>query len=122
MVFDPASIEAVRSLERELDLSTRDARSKAYDAVRTFAFKIERSAKQRAPVDTGALRNSINTTVSSMASGSASAEVGPEVRYGGWVELGTHRTAPQPYLGPAFDRHEPAFVKALESISPLTDR
>ena len=89
------------------------------DAVRATAFTIEAKAKVRAPVDTGALRNSIYTRVGRTPSqmpvvtGDAAraelpepnedttAHVGPSVEYALYVELGTHRMAAQPFLGPA---------------------
>ena len=48
-----------------------------------------------APVDTGALRDSIRTN-------SEGVEVG--VPYGAYVEYGTSRTAPQPFTVPAINR------------------
>lgn len=122
MPFDPASIEAVRRLELDLDLSTAKVRRQTKDAVRKFAFQIQRSAKLRAPVDTGALRNSINTTVTEHVGGGASAEVGPEVDYAPFLEFGTVRMEPRPFLGPAFDRFEPDFLRALADIETGLER
>jgi HK97 gp10 family phage protein len=79
--------------------------------VRKTAFAIEATAKANAPVDTGALRNSISTDHRAL-----SAEVGPTVEYAIWVEGGTSRMAPQPFLGPAVDRHEPQFLAALGKL------
>ena len=87
--------------------------------VRKLNEVVERRAKQRAPVDTGALRSSINTVIEGDVYSAMAAEVGTEVNYGVFVELGTERMAPQPYLGPAFDEVEPSFVQALQQISPL---
>jgi len=109
----------LRTLERRLQLGERDARVKASDAVRKAAFEIERRAKMRAAVDTGNMRNSINTTIEGDVYSALSAEVGPEAHYGVFVELGTERMAPQPFLGPAFDEVEPSFIQALQKIDPL---
>lgn len=83
-------------------------------AVRKSGIDIERIAKQGAPVDTGFLRNSINGNVTGSALESAiSVEVGPSANYGAYVEYGTSRMRPQPYMGPAFDKVVPGFVEAL---------
>lgn len=121
MVFDAAAAAQLRQVERQLDLSGRAARAKTQAAVHKAAFSVERGAKLRAPVDTGNLRNSINTSMSGTGIGSdIEAEVGPEANYGGFIELGTWKMAPQPYLGPAFDEVEPAFIAALQAIADET--
>jgi HK97 gp10 family phage protein len=110
----------IRALEQSLELADRDARRKAYDAVRKAGFEVERRAKINAPVDTGFLMNSINTGFEGdVYSTGFSAEVGPGARYGVFVETGTQNMAPQPYLGPALDEVEPSFVAALQDINPL---
>lgn len=120
-MFTPGSMRQIRSLSRQFDLAQADTLQKTRTAVRKHALNVERGAKTRAPVDTGALRNSINTTTTGMSgndfTGPIGAVVGPEVRYGVFVELGTARMAPQPYLGPAFDEVEPTFVSALDAIA-----
>ena len=73
---------------------------------------IERSAKERAPVDTGNLKDSIGVTRHSPLSG----EVGPTAEYGYWVEMGTSRMAPQPYMAPAADIHLPLFEQAIVEL------
>lgn len=80
-------------------------------AVAKAAHDIEARAKIKAPVDTGNLRNSISSDVRPL-----SAEVGPTADYAAYVELGTSRMAPQPFLGPAFDEVEPQFVRAVQML------
>ncbi len=84
--------------------------------VRRIAFEVEARAKQKAPVDTGALRASIYTRTSNEqvpgvpgdperldlpAPEEGVAHVGPSVDYGAPVELGMEGRTPRPYLGPA---------------------
>lgn len=117
-MFD--GVEQIRSVARALDTSQTEVRRKARNAVRLSTLQVERGAKLRAPVDTGALRNSINSSFTGTGLGSDFVgECGPEVYYGVFVELGTVKMAPRPFLGPAFDEVEPAFVAALEQIDPL---
>lgn len=85
--------------------------NKATIVVRKTALDIEATSKAFAPVDTGALRNSIGTDTHGLE-----AEIGPTVNYGAYVEFGTSRMAPAAYMGPALDRHTPAFVAALEQL------
>jgi len=40
-------------------------------------------------------------------------EVGPTARHGAFMEYGTYKDAPQPYMGPAADMHEDALVNEL---------
>lgn len=87
--------------------------------VRRVAFAVETQAKLKAPVDTGALRASIYTSIGRNAQapplmGDATrvelptpeedvAYVGPSVEYGVYQELGTSAMSAQPFLGPAVD-------------------
>lgn len=88
--------------------------AKAAQALRAGGARIERSAKINAPVDTGNLRASINTTSTGDGRrGRMTVRVGPTANYAPYVELGTSRMAPQPFLGPAVDEHEDAIIKAL---------
>lgn len=91
--------------------------------VRRSALAIEEGAKTRAPVDTGFLKGSITTSVSGDGRhGAMEAEIGPEANYGAYVELGTRRMAPQPYLHPAFEAEEPNFVAAAAALADLNLR
>jgi HK97 gp10 family phage protein len=80
-------------------------------AVRQTALSIEADAKLRAPVDTGFMRNSIQTQVT----GEMSAEVTVGAEYGAFVELGTSRTPAQPFLTPAVDAARQPFEKAIKA-------
>lgn len=59
-------------------------------------------AKSACPVDTGRLRNSITHIVDE---GGKCAVIGTNVEYAAYVELGTTRQKPQPYLKPAAEDH-----------------
>lgn len=110
----------IASLEKLFDVADRDARKKALDAVRKSTFAVEREAKTRAAVDTGFMRNSISSAFEGdLYSSGFTGEVGPGAHYAPYVEFGTHKMAPQPFLGPAFDAVEPSFVAAMRSIHPF---
>lgn len=86
--------------------------------LRRTAYTIQADAQALAPVDTGALRASISTTIAGDGrSGQMSAEIGPTVEYGVYQEYGTSTQAGTPYMGPAYDRQIPAFTDALAQLA-----
>ena len=99
------------------DLSTAGVRAsvRAGRAMGKALNDISAGAKNRAPVDTGALKNSISTEIQNRGD-TIRGEVGPTVHYGGFVENGTSRMRAQPYLRPATDAVLPGYQAALEQI------
>jgi HK97 gp10 family phage protein len=89
---------SVRVVKDEIPQAIRDQRVLLSALVRRAAFEIEARAKVLAPVRTGNLRNSIQTDVESDG---LTAHVGTGVEYAAYVEFGTRRMAPRPYLAPA---------------------
>lgn len=85
-------------------------------AVQKSCADTKRDAQAICPVDTGFLRSSITYETKGTAGG-AEGVVGPTASYGGYVEDGTSRMGPHPYMGPAFERNVPAFVEAFEQIA-----
>lgn len=99
------------------NLSANAARMAAV-AVRKTAKDIEGTAKNLAPVDTGNLRSSIKTSdLRSTSASSPEAEISASAEYAVYVELGTSRMAPQPFMGPAATAHEPSFLQAMGQIA-----
>ena len=90
----------------------------AQAAFRKTVLDIEATAKNKVPVDTGNLKGSIgHSDLRSVGtSGSMYAEIGPTAEYGYFVENGTSRMAPQPYMGPAADIHMPLFEQAIAQL------
>ena len=58
-------------------------------------------AKNRCPVDTGELKNSLGIKV--LDEEELKVELGSEKDYAAYVELGTYKTSAQPYLRPALE-------------------
>lgn len=82
---------------------------------------VEESAKERAPVRTGALRDSILTDTDSSGT-TIIAEVGPTVDYADDAEFGTRNRAAQPYLRPAADELEDAVLDVLvDELNKVVD-
>lgn len=69
------------------------------DVLMAAGTEVERGAKERAPYRTGALSNSIITTKEDRNT----VRITPGVNYAPFVEMGTSRMAPRPYLFPALE-------------------
>lgn len=76
----------------------------------SIALLAEGYAKQKCPVDTGRLRNSITHVTDESA-----AYIGTNVEYAPYVELGTSRQKPQPFLRPAAADHANQYRSILEA-------
>ena len=80
--------------------------------VRKTAYDVEGAAKQIVPVDTGALKNSISTTMDS----DLSATVAPATEYAAFVEFGTRHMGAQPYMTPAAEANRGPFEQAMTQL------
>lgn len=78
------------------------------------ALKVELAAKEMCPVDTGRLRGSITTDKRYIQM--FLVEVGTNVDYGPYVELGTKKMDARPYLFPAFFMFEGEIIKDIKKI------
>lgn len=92
---------------REVSAAIEAAVSRSLEKIGLAA---EGYAKRKCPVDTGNLRNSITHAVEG-----DSAYVGTNVEYAPYVEMGTSRTAAQPFLRPAAADHQATYRKIVES-------
>lgn len=92
----------------EVRADNREAIANAIDralvaALEEVGLAAEGYAKRACPVNTGRLRNSITHFVDE---GGKCAIIGTNVEYAPFVELGTRRQKPQPYLKSAAEDHE----------------
>jgi HK97 gp10 family phage protein len=81
--------------------------------------------KPRPPVETGALRKSIRMFSEPQDRGGTvrTAYAGSRLHYAYWVEFGTARQAPQPFLRPALDEAGQAAVdKMIENLGAGIER
>ena len=85
-----------------LDRLFRSTAGPVAKELKRLGVRVNRRAKQLAPVDTGRLRSSIVNETQLDERGLVEI-VGTDVEYAGHVELGTSRMAAQPYLRPALD-------------------
>jgi len=80
-------------------------------ALEMCGLTAEGFAKRLAPVDTGRLRNSI-----AHGADETSAQVGSNVEYAPYVELGTSRMKAQPFLKPAVADNGDTYKGIIESV------
>lgn len=81
-------------------------------ALIAIGMMAETHAKEECPVDTGRLRNSITHDVDMSEQ---AAYIGSNVEYAAFVELGTSKMAPRPYLRPAAENHSAEYKSIVES-------
>lgn len=83
-------------------------------AVQEACYIVEADAKHYAPVDTGRLRASIRTEVERISKYVVEGKIGTNVEYSRYVELGTSRQSPQPYLRPALRNNFSKIVAIIQ--------
>ena len=81
-------------------------------AITMIGQQAEGYAKLMCPVDTGRLRNSITNQIDLQEN---AVYIGTNVEYAPYVELGTMRQDPQPYLKPAASEHGDEYRAILKS-------
>lgn len=101
----------VHDLARDIHRHADETPAKARTIMAAGGHRVAAVAQVKAPVDTGALKNSISADIDGLAF-----EVGPTVEHGLYQELGTSEMPPQPYLGPAFDEVAPQIEAAVASM------
>ena len=117
-------IEILGFRELEDKLSNLDVKLKRAleEALEEIAEKIRDDAKDLVPVDTGSLRKSIRVEkegelqVSVIAGdgGVINPRTGREVDYAGFVEFGTSRMSPQPYMQPALEKNRDELLNIVK--------
>ena len=87
------------------------------DELMKIGLKVERKAKQLCPVKTNRLRGSIHTWRIDWLT----VAVGTNVEYAGFVEYGTRKQLPQPYLRPALLSQRYAIEKLGGKLDDVID-
>lgn len=104
-------VEGVNEVAADLGKAAATVTARASEVIRKTAVKIASTAGDLAPVRTGALRKSIKADHRGL-----SADIGSSVPYAGFVEYGTYKDSPQPFMGPALAHHEGDLVKEMEEL------
>lgn len=104
-------------LARDFDDAGDELGARVFAVVRVATLKAEGLAKANAPVRTGALVNSIDHSFDGgPGSDVISGETGSALSYARFVEGGTSRMEPQPFMLPAGQAVEPEFHAALAAL------
>lgn len=80
-------------------------------AVYNTGEKIKKSARDKAPVDTGFLKSQIAHNPLGLSS-----EIVSQAGYSGFLEKGTRKMPAQPFMQPAMDDNKAGFEKLLKEI------
>ena len=99
------TVRGLSSVQAKLDKLDPVTRAAAALGVQKSGLLVEGTAKNLSPVDTGALRGSINTTSKSLSSG-AQATVRTNIEYAMYQEFGTTRQQAQPFMRPALQKNK----------------
>lgn len=105
-------VKGVDRLVRQLAIKSKQARIATDRQLELSSKRIERMAKVKAPVDTGALKNSIF----SAKAGNLTYKVTAPQYYAIYVEKGTRKMRAQPFLQPALDTERPKLISNLRKI------
>lgn len=106
-------IEGGKELAAKFQSISRRVNNEVEQALIIGALRVERAAKQNAPVDTGRLRGSITHRLIDTGKNQVAAEVGTNVEYAVMVEFGTSKQAAKPYLFPAYLANKEKILKDL---------
>ncbi|MFZ1361346.1 MAG: HK97-gp10 family putative phage morphogenesis protein [Candidatus Nanopelagicales bacterium] len=112
-IDDHELMEVAFRFERAAGKVYRDARQ----AVTKTISDMSVAAKIHAPVRTGNLRNSIRHREVTASTDMIVGEVNPGATYAIYVEYGTSRMGPQPFMHPAYDQHVGAFKQAMQQLA-----
>ncbi len=101
----------VHDLASDMRRHAATVEPQAARVVAKIAYDIVATAQAIVAVDTGLLKSSISASIRVL-----SAVISALTEYAAYVEYGTSKMAPQPYMGPAFERHVPQLDAALGEI------
>lgn len=111
MSYVTLDLSEVDALADDLRTGADEIHGRAQLVVAKGGHDTVADAQVLVPVDTGLLKSSISVDVDDL-----SFVAGPSVEYGEYVELGTSRMNPEPYLAPAFDRNLIRIESALGQL------
>lgn len=128
-------IKGIEKVKRSFNALTKGIDPAAARVLKEVAKEVKEEAKELVPVDTGALQASIRLIVTAATAGHVTRvgvraggyEVNPKtgklVDYAVYVEFGTSRQTPQPYLVPAASKKAgPIMRRLLKELIILPQR
>ncbi len=118
-------ITGIEQVKRNFNALTKGINPAAVRVLKQVAKEVKDEAKELVPIDTGALKASIRLIVTAATAGDITRigvraggyEVNPKtgklVNYAVYVEFGTSRQTPQPYLIPAASKKASRTMRLL---------
>ena len=92
--------------------SSRKVLEQSEKVVKNNTERLKASAKEKAPVDTGFLKNNITSSYPDRLEG----HVKSEAAYSGYQEYGTRFQTGKPFMRPALKEVEPQFKKDMTDV------
>lgn len=92
--------------------SSRKVMGQSSQVIRNNTERLKASAKEKAPVDTGFLKNHITSSYPNSLEG----HVKSEAAYSGYQEYGTRFQTGTPHIRPALREIEPQFKKDMTDV------
>ena len=115
-------IEGMEALQRVLQTAPDLVRSKGVDAINVTSFAIAQRAKSLVRVDSGDLQRSIEAkrTVTSLSGGIG---INTKSTYYWWfLEFGTVKMAARPFVRPAAEAEQDAYIQRWQAIGRNLER
>ena len=107
------SFNVLGQLSADLDEVAYNTIPRVVTVLQEQGDELAKLAKAGCPHESGRLENSIWCSVDPVA---MRAEIGPFAFYGHFVEFGTDKMGPRPFMGPAADEFETRFPAAMEKL------
>lgn len=118
------TLTGMEKLQNALKNAPEVARSHASSAVAASTFAVAQRARSLVPVDTGTLRNAIESNKPNVKGLVGRVGLNASAARGYWffVEFGTRYMAARPFFRPAAELEREAFIDRMRRIGPLMER
>jgi HK97 gp10 family phage protein len=108
----PADVSELEAYAQDIKRAGVRVRREQRKVVKETTSRVEQSARSHVPVRTGQLQSSIEGSVRGMKG-----TVTATARYATFVEYGTYKDAPQPFMTPALEENEGQYLADSEAAA-----
>lgn len=110
MTFNFWNLDGLENKIKQLNVDTL---KKSRKCVKKHTANLQYKAKRIVPVDTGTLKRSI---LSKLSTNGLTGEVEPHTHYQSYVEYGTSKMSAKPYMRPSFEQTKEEFIRDMRRI------